>query len=84
MTYKSKEKVDATPPEVITPRPVFKVAPPEPEEPVVAEKRKPARMTLFNALNRMAFDPDPDKNYAIYMKKRRGHEGRERTYLVQV
>jgi hypothetical protein len=98
MKYKSKEPTPPEP-EVITPvvevtKPVLEVkqepkpileAKPEVVVPVpVPTKRTPARMTLFNALNRMAFDPDPAKNYAFYMKKRRGHEGKERTYLVTV
>jgi hypothetical protein len=85
MANKYKAKETPPEPEVITPVPEIKPEViPVMQEVIEPEKRKPQRMTLANALARKAFDPDPDINFAIYLKKRRGHEGRERTTLVVV
>ena len=47
-------------------------------------EKLPIKMTLYQAWRRGVFSKDPEENTQIYMKKRRGYEGKERTVLIQI
>ena len=84
-TFLEEERIADTPPlEVIKPEAVEIPKQPEPPKQEIVVKRSPVVMTLYQAYRRSVFDPDPDKNYAMYMKKRRGYEGKERTVPIKV
>ena len=52
---------------------------------VMEETEKlPVKMTLYQAWRRGVFSEDPEENTRIYMKRRRGYEGKEKTVLIQI
>ena len=48
------------------------------------ENNGPRMMTLYQAWRRQIFSTDPEENMRIYMKKRRGYEGKEKRVLINI
>lgn len=54
------------------------------KEVIPEEQIGSTKMTLYNAYRRQKFSRDADENLAIYNKRRRGYEGKEKLVIINI